>query len=99
GRGEGVGARETGEAQGVRLRGEGAVQGREKQGEIELAESVQGSIWHGQHDIFGRIRDGYLLPFACDPDDTLVVAQLLNQAPVADLVRLHHEGLDAEGTR
>ena len=66
--------RDAGQPQDLFFRAEVAVQGRKKLGEIELAEPVQGGIWHGQHDIFGRIRDGYLLPFARDPNDTLVVA-------------------------
>ena len=87
--------RDAGKTQHPLFRFEVAVQRREKQGEVELAESVQGGIWHGHHDIFGRIRDGNLLPFASDPDDSLFVAQLVNQAHVADLVSLNHESVDA----
>src|SRR5712691_3574787 len=78
-------SRDAGQTQHFLFRAEVAIQRREKQGQVELAESVQDGIRHGQHDVFGRIRDGHLLPFASDPDDALV--------------RLHHEGLDAEGTR
>jgi hypothetical protein len=57
--------------------------------------SVQGGIRHGHHDVSGRIRDGNLLPFASDPDNSLFAAQLVNQAHVADLVSLNHESVDA----
>ena len=90
---------DAGQPQHLLLRSEVPVEGGEKQREVELVESVEEDIRHGQYHIFGRISNGHLLPVARDPDDALVVAQLIHQAHVADFVSLHHEALDAQGSR
>ena len=94
-----LGPRDAAQSQHSLVQLDVTLQGREKQRQVQLAQSAQGGIWHGQHDILDRVGDRELLLVPHEPDQPLVLAQLLRQAHVPYLVGLHNQGLDRQRAR